>query len=598
MKKSIYFAAALIALASCTSDEFTGEKALGDANGKAFISFSSGVNGTTRADKTGSEAAADLNGKFYVYGIKKESVDGAGNVQAGNLVYNNYVVEWADNSAYTTTSNTKGWEYVGKSLSSDEVTNITANSGTAVQTIKYWDWGAPDYTFYAFTALPADISGGKVSVVKNQTETTSVYDNGYTVTLAAGANLDKLYFAERVNITKENNTDRTQANKYGGNVTFRFHNSATKVRVAMYETIPGYTVTINKFSVKNDGADPAFADMTDDVTANFAANLQNASKGLPGTMTVTYDPTTGATQNYPVVEFTPTGGKNKVLALGTNLKASTVLGENITNAVYDKDGKSYTSVFPQENNTQNLKLKISYTLTAANTGETITVTDATAEIPAKYLCWKPGFAYTYIFKVSDNTNGSTGTAGTDPAGLYPITFDATEVITSDGLAEYITTVSAPSITTFGVDSSTGNYVTGGSEYAAGSDIYATIVEGTSVVTPVEGDGDGKVNYYSIAYKAGATDAEKAAHPITEASVAEAIAEAANVPAGGTPMIVCTKNNDLGAPVTTVPTEDGLTVNQNAVKFEALPAGTYAIEYTATAAWTGSYKKVYKVIVVQ
>ena len=144
----------------------------------------------------------------------------------------------------------------------------------------------------------------------------------------------------------------------------------------------------------------------------------------------------------------------------------------------------------------------------------------------------------------------------------------------------------------------GKYVHDGSEYAAGSDIYATIVEGTSVVTPVEGDGDGKVNYYSIAYKAGATDAEKAAHPITEASVAEAIAEAANVPAGGTPMIVCTKNNDLGAPVTTVPTEDGLTVTQNAVKFNALPAGTYAIEYTATAAWTGSYKKVYKVIVVQ
>jgi hypothetical protein len=578
MKKSLFFATALLALASCTSDEFTGDKALGEANGKAFISFSSGVNGTTRADKTGAEAAADLNGKFYVYGIKTESTDGAGNVQAGNLVYNNYVVEWADNSAYTTTSNTMGWEYVGKSLSSDEAAKITANSGTAVQTIKYWDWGAPDYTFYAFTALPADITGNKVSVVKNQTVTSSVYDNGYTVTLAAGANLDKLYFAERVNITKANNTDRTQANKYGGNVTFRFHNSATKVRVAMYETIPGYTVTINKFSVDNDGTNPAFADMTDNVTDNFAANLQNTASGVAGTMTVTYV-SSGTNVNYPKVAFAPTDGKSKVLALGTNLKATTVLGENITNAVYDKSDKSYTSVFPQEDNDQNLKLKISYTLTCAATGEKIVVTDATAEIPAKYLCWKPGFAYTYIFKVSDNTNGSTGTPGTNPTGLYPITFDATEVITEDGVAEFITTVSEASITTFGVKS--GKYVHDGSEYATGSDIYATIVENSAVVEPTLGT---NVNLYKNVQSSDATN-----FPVTEASLAEAIAET-----GGSAgeKITYTLDNAIGAKVTTVPGEDGVDVTINAIKMAGLTAGTYAVEYINGA------KKVYKIIVVQ
>ena len=64
------------------------------------------------------------------------------------------------------------------------------------------------------------------------------------------------------------------------------------------------------------------------------------------------------------------------------------------------------------------------------------------------------------------------------------------------------------------------------------------------------------------------------------------------------MIVCTKNNALGAPVTTVPGEDGVAITQDAVKFENLSAGIYAIEYTATTAWTGTYKKVYKVIRVQ
>jgi hypothetical protein len=407
-----------------------------------------------------------------------------------------------------------------------------------------------------------------------------VYDKGYTVNLTAAANLDKLYFAERVNVTASNNTDRTEVNSYGGNVTFRFHNTATKVRVAMFETIPGYTVTISKFSVDNDGADPAFSAMTDDVTTNFAANLQYSPAGVAGTMTVTYDATETATKNYPIVAFTPSGssGPAKVLALGSNLKASTLLGESSTEATYDKADKAYTSVFPNEANTQNLKLKLSYTLTAPVTGETITITDATAEVPAEYLQWKPGFAYTYIFKISDNTNGQSGQGVT---GLYPITFDAVEVVAEDGQAEYITTVSEPSITTFGVKE--GKYVSGGSEYAAGSDIYATFVEGSNVIKPTTSN-------YKV-YTVTTTDATN--FPITEASVAESVAQG---PDGS--VITCTAYTTNVSIVEEVPCEDGVNITQDAVKLGSIAAGTYAIEYTASAAWTGSYDKVYKIIVVQ
>ena len=93
MKKNILLATALVitALASCTDETFTGDQGLKEANGNGAISFNSGTPAITRAasDKTGAAAAADLNNHFYVYGIKKESVDGAGNVQAGNLVFNN-----------------------------------------------------------------------------------------------------------------------------------------------------------------------------------------------------------------------------------------------------------------------------------------------------------------------------------------------------------------------------------------------------------------------------------------------------------------------------------------------------------------------------
>ena len=603
MKKNLLFAAiAHTALAGCSDNSFVGDESpQGSLTGDGAISFNPKAAAVTRADATGATAAGHLNNKFYVWGIKNEGTDGIGAAATGNLVYNNYVVGWADNSAMSTTSNTEGWEYVGKNLTDAEIACITPNgetSGAVSQTIKYWDWGASDYTFYAFSAKPTDLNAtvgdAKVRVEKTLSVTapSTVYDKGYTVTLAAGASLDDLFFSERVNIVRSegsnaSNTNRQADNTYGGNVTFRFHNLASKVRVAMYETIPGYSVTLNSFKVVN-STDPTFATMTTTETGTFKANFVNNASGTAGSMDVKYIASAGATQNHPTVSFSPTSDAANILTLGDNLKATTLLGTTVTDATYDKTAKAYTSVFPKENNTQNLKLKVCYTLTAvdnsgnATTGETITVTDATAEIPANYLKWKPGYAYTYIFKISPNTNGQTGT-GTTPAGLYPITFDAVETINEDGLAEYITTVSEPSITTFGVKVNSSDaflaYVTGGSDYLKPTgtdklDIYATIVDDGAVITPTEGT---NVNYYSIAYKGGATDAEKAGTPITEGSVAEVIAEN---PAS--PLIVCTKNNDLGAPVTTVPGEDGVDITgTHAVKFANIPAGIYAIEYITT-----------------
>ena len=591
MKKNLSYAAlAIMALVSCTSNDYVGDqKALENTETNRSISFGMRTPGITRADKAGSDAATDLSNQFYVYAIKKESTDGAGNVGTGNLVFNNYVVKWVDNS-YSTTSNTKGWEYVGYTLSAKEQANVTLNGGAVSQTIKYWDYGAPDYTFYAFSALPADIEGDKVTVAKVQNLKTTdnpahtVYDNGYTVTLAADANLDKLFFAERINIATSTNTDRSQVNQYGGNVTFRFHNMATKVRVAMYETVPGYSVTIKKFSVDNDGTNPAFGDMTDDVTANFAANLQNCATGTAGTMTVKYIADAGTTQNHPTVSFS--GTKANVLTLGTNLAVNTQLGTSTTDATFDKSDKAYTSVFPNETNAQNLKLKLSYTLVAPVTGETIEITDKTAEIPAQYLQWKPGYAYTYIFKITDDN-------------LYPITFDAVEVISEDGESEYITTVTEPSITTFGVKG--GKYVAGKNEYEAGSDIYATFMNGSSVVAPILTGVTQNVKIYLVDWKSGATDDEKAAFPITESSLAAAIAETG----AGTEMITYTDitadgSTNFSAPpaaVTSVPSEDGRTKTINALKLTGIKctAGNtkyFAVEYI-TGKWNNDGGKTYE-----
>lgn len=597
--KTKYFilaATAITMMVSCADEKFVGdENLLGAGNGEKALSFNLNLPAATRADQTGVDAATTLGNKFYVYGIKDEANDGAGNVASTHTVFKNYVVEYGANTAYTTTSNTKDWEYVGKSLTANEKNNITANDGTGAQTIKYWDFGVDDYTFYAFSAKAADINEAtpKITVVKNQTVTGTgkEYSNGYTATLSAGADIDKLFFSERVNITKTDGTDRTAKNTYGGNVTFRFHNAAAKVRVAMYETISGYSVKINKFLVDNDAdpennSKPAFAEMVDENTTNFAANLKNSKGGDAGTLTVTYyDNTDAAIENHPILSFAQTGGINKVLTLGTNLIDVTELATSITTPTYDtgdddgtplvNENGSYTSVFPNKDNAQNLKLKLSYTLTAPLTGETIEVEDATAEIPANYLKWKPGFAYTYIFKITDDK-------------LYPITFDAVATISEDGLAEYITTVSEPSITTFGAifnnSAEFQAYQAGESDYEipSGTDklnIYATIMDNSSVVDFTLGT---NVNVYKVS----TSDADN--FPVTEASVAEALAELST----GTKKITYTdvtldaSTNFGAAPtkVSAVPGEDGVDITIKALKLSGVKvAGKYAIEYINTPA---------------
>ena len=571
MKKSVYFAAALIALASCTSDEFTGDKALGEANGKTAISFGFETAGVTRAENTGATAAASLGNQFIVYGEKSETADGAAPA-AGKLVFQNYQVNYVASTANTTTSNTKDWEYVGAQHTAAYQSHITTST-TDVQTIKYWDYSATNYVFTAFSAKQADITNGDVTVTKitAKTDGNKIYDKGYTVVLTADADPTKLYFSDRKEIAQGTGTDRTTPNAYGGNVTLKFRNGISQIRVGMYETIPGYSVTIDKFYYV-DNATPSFGTMATAGTDKFYANVPNLTMDKGATLTVTYY-NSGDRINQPKIAVS--GTANNYLALGgadastTGLKATAVLSETIATPTYNETTGAFTPVYPQESNDKSLKLKLDYTLTAPVTGEIIKVTGATAEIPAEFLQWKPNFKYTYIFKVSDNTNGSTGGSVT---GLYPITFDAVEVVAEDGTAEYITTVSDPSITTFGTVTAAGKttYVKDGSEYAAGNDVYATIVDGGTVIDPTS-----KYNVYTV------TTSNATNFPITEASVAESLAEIS----AKTHEVTCTAYAGTKSLETQLPGEDGKTITLSAgkaIKLPALAAGTYAVEYAKTA----------------
>ena len=581
MKKVYLILAATVGLtlASCTSNEYIGDVANTTPESDGSIQFSFNMQNATRADLTGKDAADKLSNQFIVWGEKDENVDGSA-AAAGNLVFKNYLVQYGVNTAYTTTSNTKNWEYVGWTPFYGGTSYVAPNSGTGAQTIKFWDYGAEKYTFTAVSAKQTDISGGNVKFTKLQSGST-VYDKGYTITLEAVADKSKIYIADRLPIDRTAGTDRHAVNKYGGNVTLKFRNILSQVRVGMYETISGYKVTIKKFYVE-DNATSSFASMTTPVTGNFAANVPNQMANTNATLTVKYssDP---ATLNQPTISVD--GTKNNYIELGTNLKEGTDLNTAVWNPTYDQAGGAYTSVYSQEANERGLKLKIDYTLTSLDgSGETIDVTGATAEIPSQYVCWKPNYKYTYLFKISENTNGSTGEG---VVGLYPITFDATVVVAEDGLAEYITTVSEPSITTFGVvggkytDASTTGHGSSdpGYDYPASADVYAVVEDGTGMATLSASN----MKLYTV------TTEDAANFPITEASVAEALIEKPTLNAAqATAAKIKFPTNPALNYQNTVPGEDGTTITldnsaNKAAKFTSVTGTTYALVYEDTPA---------------
>lgn len=587
MNKYLIIAASALALAGCSSDDFLGDGS-GNGQNSAAIQFGGGTTKTHRATSNSVYKIENLTANgFWVYGTKHSAAEDK-TATYDQAVYTNYYLNYTKNSANNTQSNTAGWEYVG--VDNKKYRNNVTPKVDADQTIKYWDYSAKAYTFYAATANPADVEVGKVTIKKiTADEAGSVYTKGYEVTLKDGASWDELYFADRKVISKTTNAEHGKHDVYGGEVNFTFRNALTKVRVAMYETIPGYSVTIDKFYYTKDGE----AAQTTGATDKFKADANNTPLVTSETgvtyKVVYYDETEASGQlvNQPKMlpNATGKGAKKTVLELGdgNNLKADTKLSEIITTPTYDTDGGKYTLFMPQADNDKTLSLKVDYTLTSLDgSDEKIYVKGATAVIPAEYLCWRPNYAYTYLFKISDNTNGSTG-GKDDPAGLYPITFDASVVETETGNVEYISAMGTATITTFAVK---GNlYQHGKADYENGSDLYATVVDKDKSTATL---GTGNTKVYKL------KDAGVKAPNLSEALVANWVA---NSKTDYYDVVDATKYTFESI----VPAEDGQTINlgtAKALKIAAVEAGKYVIEYKAKAPWTGAYTKIYKIVTIQ
>lgn len=589
MNKFFIAAASALALASCSSDDFLGEIQGNEQNGAtSAINFGGDTGKITRATETGATAAGLLENNFVVVGFKGSKTDAANNE---TYAFDHYNVNFKDGSAFSTESNRAGWEYVNQDMKVKGTEPYAPLAQSASQqTIKYWDHSCKSYDFIAFSM------GKKDAASKYATPTHVDKANLATAAYTLSGNVNTLsecYISDMKTVT-EPNYNKTP-------VSMSFRHLASKVRMALFEIVPGYVIS-----------DVKFYDATS-TTANPEGTLIGEFNNS-GTLTV-YFPKTGTVNaedkdyNKAHVRFTKstTAGEVGVLdskkfgavkynnqAEGTISEGSTYLSQNAATPSYcgDKDKDYYQNVLPSEGKPSAITLRIDYKLTSVDgTNETINVKGATATVPAEYTEWKSGYAYTYIFKISQDTNGSTGGSST---GLTAISFDAVVVDDeANGLQETITTVSDNSFTTYGYKDN--KVTTNGNEYVNGTDIYAT------VYVPAAGETAAKTvapqKLYTVTLEDGATQT------INEASVANALVKGTHdattktwtvTDYAGKKMVV-TETTGVASTVTSVPAGPGDTLKVNALKWTGVatdPATTYyAVEYD------NGTKKSYKIVKV-
>ena len=317
----------------------SGEKPEGeiepDVIGGTAIAFSA-KDGERTVTRTGLEEVGQNS--FRVWAYKNMSSDNVGNSYGDKQqVIPGYYVRWFSNSAYSSTSNTSGWEYVNQQI-----------PGELEQTIKYWDWSAKAYRFFG-------MAGGSESAYT----VSEANENNVVVTIHVNVTTDQ--DAENMpyysHLWFSNGNIGEKQKEFGKPVTLEFLKPLTKVRfMFIFE-------------------DPEDEPYTTLGSISFGPTDEDIRIYQKGTIRVTY-PLTG-TGKEEQVSITPQGTGWQALYQDYNEKPDNL------------EPRKWYTVLPALAQDQG-----TYTLTVSVNGLKKSVV-----VPAEFMNWLPGYQYTYIFKV-------------------------------------------------------------------------------------------------------------------------------------------------------------------------------------------------------
>ena len=287
---------------------------------------------------------------FYAWAYKNPS---SGSTET---VMKNFTVNYISNSAGSTTTNSRGWEYVNQQP--DDNTKPE-------QSVKYWDFDVTDYRFFGYAGSGVATTYSS-SASANPSVSLSFTANAASADLnLSGENPDqvplysKLWYKSGTDLA----TESTQP------VQLVFLQPYVKVRFLFKQSESEDYVLMN----------PCFRPK---VTSKIIATA--------GTFTVTY-PLTG-TVTEESWSVTPTSSGTE----GTDYLTEFVqdyyeADDGETDPDILANQKKWYVVLPAHADSQG-----SYTLSVKVNGE-----DKTTVVPAQYMEWRPGYEYTYIFKITD-----------------------------------------------------------------------------------------------------------------------------------------------------------------------------------------------------
>jgi hypothetical protein len=401
-------------LIACSNDNFLGEPAdtvVETTDEPVAVDFGGSAKALTRASHT--ESAALLNNKFYIYGSKTSTANTV------STPFDNYLVQYTANSKGSTATNTDDWEYTG----------LTSKKGI-LQSTRYWDFSARKYDFVAFAGLGDD------ELIKSTTDAMRIH-------VASVDAMSTIYVADRVTATpsqraKTEVSPATEA--YGSPIQFQFRRLGARMRIGFYETIPGYAVKdlvfyyigapSGSYTVGTGGAYPregtysiTYSNVSNEAHSTFiGANNKMDYSNTFGLLSYTSALSeTGSDESLPYIDADGALSATPVNAFLGTTAAQATFGRGS----YTIDGQAnvesdFKPILPNENNTLRVQLRLDYTLVATDgSGEELHIRDAYVSVPVSYLQWRPNYSYTYLFRITEQTNGFTGGGGGDPSPVDP-----------------------------------------------------------------------------------------------------------------------------------------------------------------------------------
>lgn len=465
MKKQVLFALATMVLASCSSDGLVNNSSSG--GGEAPIAFSVEKKNITRATKD-LEKTGHYN--FGVWAYK-------GNGTNSQLVMDNYLVGYSDEttkkgyehsgcSTWAATIGTQGdhkspwfYENLGKKeytytgtdgYYKNDDTDAAFMSANDNQYLRYWDLAYTNTYFYAYapyrkTGVSFD---GKKTITVTQSAQTAGYDD---------PSLQEFMYAG----ASATNSDLKD-------VKLTFKHLGAQVNLRFYESVRGYKVEIIDVIGNDANGDPTGIQATPAIvtesgtpaTKSYTKRPYFISCGATIDYTTVTNPT--ATVNFPTdaqttdaqttednLKFTIPGKDNGLEKYDSKRSVTYYVIPDSTKLEDQKYAESPTVYYPVAQPTESevgFTFHVSYKLIAEDNGEEITVHDARVYVPAYVMngtnkdyiaAWQPNTKYTYTFKITKNSTGTTNpndseidpTSPKVPADLtvYPIVFDGATI---------------------------------------------------------------------------------------------------------------------------------------------------------------------------